>query len=229
MVKPPRELLYKYSNKTSIFKIFGGKSRSQVRCMGCNHKSNTYEDFISVSLDLPSMGDSTSGYTVTMSLEQCLSKFCKSECLTGENCYVCSHCKRRCEAKKSFSIEQSPRILIVHLKRFTNFGTKISSFIRYPKVLSLKNYMSSCIDQSKPLMGHASNEEAYDLYGIVVHQGSGCRSGHYYSYVRGIDDNWYNCNDEFVTRMSGGVDSVLSQQAYILFYQKRLSPPKRSH
>jgi hypothetical protein len=38
---------------------------------------------------------------------------------------------------------------MIHLKRFTNFGNKISEFLRYPETLSLKSYMSSTIDQEK--------------------------------------------------------------------------------
>lgn len=77
----------------------------------------------------------------------CLSNFCATEILKGDNKYSCGHCKKRCEAKKSFSVEVSPRILIVHLKRFTNFGTKLGNYVKYPKCFSLKNYMSSSIDQ----------------------------------------------------------------------------------
>jgi hypothetical protein len=58
----------------------------------------------------------------------------------------------------------------------------------------------------------------------VVHQGGGCRSGHYFSYCKGFDGEWYDCNDDFVGRSR--IDIVLRQQAYILFYQKRLTLAK---
>lgn len=77
---------------------------------------------------------------------------------------MCSGCKKRNEARKRFSIETTPRTLIIHLKRFTNFGTKISEFVKYPQTLSLKSYMSSTIDQSGK-----TAEEMFDLYGVVVH------------------------------------------------------------
>ena len=58
-----------------------------------------------------------------------MSNFCTVETLKGENKYFCSGCKKKCEAKKRFSIEQTPRTLIIHLKRFTNSGNKISEFV----------------------------------------------------------------------------------------------------
>jgi hypothetical protein len=59
---------------------------------------------------------------------------------------------------------------------------------------------------------------------VVVHQGGGCRSGHYFSYCKGFDGEWYDCNDDFVGRSR--LDIVLRQQAYILFYQKRITLAK---
>ena len=51
--KPSKELVWKNQSKTPIYQIFCGKSRSQVMCLGCNYRSNTYEDFSTLSLDLP--------------------------------------------------------------------------------------------------------------------------------------------------------------------------------
>jgi len=45
---------------------------------------------------------------------------------------MCSACKKRNEARKRFSIETTPRTLIINLKRFTNFGSKIGEFVKYP-------------------------------------------------------------------------------------------------
>ena len=53
MARPTREFLYKHQDKTALFNLIGGKSRSQVLCMNCGHSSNTYEDLITLSLDFP--------------------------------------------------------------------------------------------------------------------------------------------------------------------------------
>ena len=61
---------------------------------------------------------------------------------------MCSNCKKKCDAKKRFSIEVSPRILIVHFKRFTNMGSKINAKVTYPSHFSLKSFMSETIDKA---------------------------------------------------------------------------------
>ena len=62
------------------------------------------------------------------------------------------------------------------------------------------------------------------MYGVIVHQGSSRSFGHYYAYCRGFEseDSWYKCNDESISRING-VNGALGKQAYILFYQKRIS------
>jgi ubiquitin C-terminal hydrolase len=67
--------------------------------------------------------------------------------LNGENQYMCEHCNKKCNAKKRFSIEKSPRILTIHLKRFDNNGSKIKDNIRFPKTFSLKYFKSESIDR----------------------------------------------------------------------------------
>lgn len=160
-----------------------------MHCLGCNYKSNTYEDTSALSLDIPQTQGGF-GKPKSTNFEQCLNNFCKVEVLKGQNKYSCGKCNRKCEAKKRFTIEKSPRVLLIHLKRFTNFGTKIKDFIKYPKSFSLRGLMSSTVDgnngQGQRQQGQES--EMFDLFGVVVHQGGGCRSGHYYSYVKGVDN-----------------------------------------
>jgi hypothetical protein len=59
---------------------------------------------------------------------------------------------------------------------------------------------------------------SYKLYGVLVHLGHTSHSGHYYSYVRGPNEQWYRADD---TRVSGVQQTdALGQNAYILFYSK---------
>lgn len=73
-------------------------------------------------------------------------------------------------------------------------------------------------------MSSSERNTIYDLYGIIVHQGSSRQFGHYYSYCRGFEskDTWYKCNDESTTKLNGP-GSIQDKQAYILFYQARHS------
>lgn len=46
-------------------------------------------------------------------------------------------------AEKSFTIEEAPMVLSIHLKRFTAAGRKISDVISYQETLDLGPYMSN--------------------------------------------------------------------------------------
>ena len=59
--------------------------------------------------------------------------------------------------------------------------------------------------------------EVYELYGVVVHFGSGV-GGHYISYVR-VGGKWYCCDDSKVTLSSPGAE--IDTNAYLLFYSKK--------
>jgi ubiquitin C-terminal hydrolase len=67
--------------------------------------------------------------------------------LIDENQYECGVCKRKCDAKKRFSIEKSPSILVIHLKRFGNDGKKINAKVRFPAKFSLKQFTSESVDR----------------------------------------------------------------------------------
>ncbi|PNJ01977.1 USP17L3 isoform 1 [Pongo abelii] len=56
----------------------------------------------------------------------------------------------------------------------------------------------------------------YVLYAVLVHAGWSCHNGHYFSYVKAQEGQWYKMDDAEVT--ASGITSVLSQQAYVLFY-----------
>ena len=79
-----------------------------VRCLKCRHASNTYEYFQQILLDL-APGCST--------LTQCLEQYFQKEKLDGPNAYKCAACKMAVPATKQFTIERSPNVLTIQLKR----------------------------------------------------------------------------------------------------------------
>ena len=85
--------------------------------------------------------------TRLITFEQCLNNFCSSENLIGDNQYMCNNCGKKCDAKKRFSIEKSPRVLILHLKRFDNQGKKMKDKVQFPTTFSLKYFKSESIDR----------------------------------------------------------------------------------
>jgi len=88
---------------------------------------------------------------------------------------------------------------------------KIGDFIHYPLTdLDLSKYVSSPLNE----------QTKYDLYGVVCHEGTP-DFGHYYSYCYNpLKGNWFFYNDGNVHQVSNK-DQVITNSAYILFYQKK--------
>jgi hypothetical protein len=71
----------------------------------------------------------------TLSLNDCLDLFTKTEKLGSEDPWYCKKCKKHQEATKKFDLWKLPEILVVHLKRFSYnriWRDKIDSFIDFP-------------------------------------------------------------------------------------------------
>ncbi|KAK2526411.1 hypothetical protein Q9233_008181 [Columba guinea] len=182
---------------TIVHQIFGGFLRSRVTCWSCQAVSDSYEAFLDVPLDIKAAA------SVTAALED----FVKPEHLDGENCFKCSKCDKMTAASKRFTVHRTPKVLTVCLKRFEAFtGDKISKVVEYPQYLDLRPYMSQAAGE--PLL--------YSLYAVLVHGGGSCRAGHYFCYIKASDGLWYRMNDKSVDLCDS--DTVLRQQAYLLFY-----------
>lgn len=131
------------------------------------------------------------------------------EVLRNENAYKCSHCNKKVAAEKRFTLHRAPNIATFQLKRFDYnriFGGKINKQISYPEALNLRPYMSE--NKGEPVN--------YKLFAVIVHVGGTSTSGHYFCYVRNSSKGWYLMDDSRV--MPKGLNEVLNQQAYILFY-----------
>ncbi len=61
-----------------IYKVFGGKLRSQIHCTSCNYKSNKYDPILDLNLEI----------FRTRSLERALNMFTSKEVLDGSNKYA---------------------------------------------------------------------------------------------------------------------------------------------
>ncbi|NXW25617.1 UBP42 hydrolase, partial [Circaetus pectoralis] len=182
---------------TIVHQIFGGFLRSRVTCSSCKAASDSYEPFLDIPLDIKAAS------SVTAALED----FVKPEQLDGENCFKCSQCNETVAASKTFTIHRAPKVLTVCLKRFEDFtGGKINKVVKYSTCLDLRPYMSQTAGE--PLL--------YSLYAVLVHSGNSCHSGHYFCYTKASNGLWYEMNDSSVDRCD--INTVLQQQAYLLFY-----------
>jgi len=203
---------------TVIHRIFGGYLRSQVTCHKCHHKSNTYDPFLDLSLEVASHR--------TQSLMAAFKEFTRKEVLDRENLYRCGNCRRDVIASKQLTVFRPPLSLIVQLKRFSfaaasfgggskkhhfggfggGGGAKITKAIAFPLHLSL------------PLSDGRHCE--YTLTGVVVHVGGSVRSGHYTAFVNAGGGKWYHADDDYVKSVS---ENVVKKQkdAYVLFYCRK--------
>ncbi|XP_055675937.1 ubiquitin carboxyl-terminal hydrolase 42-like [Falco peregrinus] len=181
---------------TIVHQISGGFLRSRVMCCSCKAVSDSYEAFLDVPLDIKAAS------SVTAALEN----FVKTERLAGENSFRCSRCDEMFTALKRFTINCVPKVLTLCLKRFDFYGKKIGKFVQYPQYLDLRPYMSQ--GAAEPLL--------YALYAVLVHSGGSSQAGHYFCYTKASDGLWYQMDDTLVDRCD--INTVLAQQAYLLFY-----------
>ncbi|BGP18896.1 hypothetical protein JCM10213_005519 [Rhodosporidiobolus nylandii] len=184
-------------HQTPLHQLFGGRLRSRVHCQSCGHNSDTFDSILDLSLDLGNRADS---------LKAALENLVKVDRLTGGNKYKCEKCKKLVNAEKSFTIEDAPLVLTIHLKRFTPLGRKISGLVKYPEKLALGGYMSD-----------PSLNPSYRLYALILHSGGGPHSGHYTAYVRSSQGKWHDMNDESV---SSCPPPMMERNAYVLFYMR---------
>jgi ubiquitin C-terminal hydrolase len=84
---------------------------------------------------------------------------------------------------------------MIQLKRF-HYDFNLDKNV---KILDSLEYEET-IDLSKWSAGQSSNME-YELYAVMVHEGSKAESGHYYNFVKS-EEKWYKCNDECVQEVN---------------------------
>ncbi|PSS13940.1 Ubiquitin carboxyl-terminal hydrolase [Actinidia chinensis var. chinensis] len=198
--------------KSLVHKIFGGRLRSQVKCVQCSFCSNKFDPFLDLSLEI----------NKAESLNKALSHFTAKEYLDGgERLYHCQKCRLKVKALKQLTIYKAPCVLTIHLKRFGTHqpGQKIDKNVHFGPTLDLKPFVTGPYD----------GELKYTLYGVLVHAGWNTHSGHYYCFVRTSSGMWYILDDHQVRQVSEKV--VLEQKAYMLFYvrdRRNFAPKKQA-
>ncbi|XP_014251956.1 ubiquitin carboxyl-terminal hydrolase 2-like [Cimex lectularius] len=201
---------YLQIDNSEIVDLFVGQLKSTLQCTSCDHKSTTFEVFWDLSLPLPTRS------STSLRLSQCLDHFTKEEILDGDEMPTCSKCKTRRKCTKRFSIQRFPKILVLHLKRF-------SPSERYRKLSATVEFPLTNLDMS----AYSSNQQTciYNLYAVSNHSGS-AHSGHYTAYcLHRKNQQWYEFNDSRVSQTSSR--NVVSSEAYLLFYEQ-VSPSASS-
>ncbi|KAG6406780.1 hypothetical protein SASPL_134391 [Salvia splendens] len=164
---------------TWVHKNFQGILTNETRCLRCETVTARDETFLDLSLDIEQNSSITS----------CLKNFSSTETLNAEDKFFCDKCCSLQEAQKRMKIKKSPRILVIHLKRFKymeqlNRHKKLSYRVVFPLELKL----STTLD---------AGDSVYSLFAVVVHVGTGPNHGHYVSLVKS-HNHWLFFDDENV-------------------------------
>jgi ubiquitin C-terminal hydrolase len=168
--------------------------------------------------------------TIYSSLNDCLDNFFSFEKLDDpQNFYNDPRTNQpRSDCTKKLSIETSPEILMIGLKRFefitATHSNKLDHSIQIPFTLDMASFVKN-----------SRQENTYELIGAVI-QGGGIKSGHYWAYVQDLSGQWYKCDDASITKVSATGDSMLEEingapnkpTGYLFVYQKT-SSRKKSH
>ncbi|GLG93575.1 Ubiquitin carboxyl-terminal hydrolase 32 [Gryllus bimaculatus] len=143
-------------------------------------------------------------------LKDCLELFTMCEKLGADDAWYCPDCKQHQRATKKFDLWKLPKILIIHLKRFSY------SRFRRDKIDSLVEFPLRDLDMSKYIINDKHPPAKYNLIGICNHYG-GMGGGHYTAYaLNKIDKQWYCFDDHNVSPKTP--ENVVTNSAYVLFY-----------
>jgi len=187
---------------SKLVDIFVGQLKSTLRCSTCDFESVTFEAFWDLSLPIPSR-------TGEVSLNECLEAFTKEEVMDGDEMPTCERCKTRRRCTKFYSLYKLPKVLVIHLKRFSpteRFRSKLGTTVTFPL---------TALDVAK--FSDSPSRSTYSCYAVSNHSGT-LYSGHYTAYARNPKTSeWNFFNDSRVSKSSSG--SVISNEAYLLFFQ----------
>uniref|UniRef100_A0A674MA06 Ubiquitin carboxyl-terminal hydrolase n=1 Tax=Takifugu rubripes TaxID=31033 RepID=A0A674MA06_TAKRU len=149
----------------------------------------------------------------TVALKECIELFTTMETLGEHDPWYCPTCKKHQQATKKFDLWSLPRILVVHLKRFSYnrcWRDKLDTVVDFPiRDLNMSEFV--CDPKASPYI--------YDLIAVSNHYG-GMGGGHYTAYGKNkADGKWYYFDDSSVS--SASEDQIVTKAAYVLFYQRR--------
>ena len=145
-----------------------------------------------------------------LSINDLLQLYFKTEYIDFET--ICQKCQKKAKHKKEIRISRAPDILILSLQRIDviNNRKKLDYLVNFPQKLNMYEFMDhDC--------GHDKDCE-YELFGIINHMGS-INSGHYYSYIKIENKDWFEFNDSKVMKIDNLSDT--SESAYALFYIRK--------
>lgn len=151
--------------------IVVGQLCSTIVCGQCQNKSYCWDPFWDLSLPL-----NRSRYSCKLS--DVVQDFTAKETLDNDERPICSQCKKATKSTKQIKVCRLPPVMILHLKKFTNDGYKLTSpEVSIDKVLTF------------------NDNTQYNLTACISHHGHSCSSGHYTAHCK-YSSSWFHFNDD---------------------------------
>mmetsp|Transcript_29793 Transcript_29793/g.28962 ORF Transcript_29793/g.28962 Transcript_29793/m.28962 type:complete len:168 (-) Transcript_29793:200-703(-) len=130
---------FKTRENSIIMDVFCGQLINQMECLLCRRKSTVFDTFLDLSLSVK-LGRSEIQLEDVM-LDDCLQDFVKPEKMEQSG-YKCEGCKKESSISKSLSIFKFPKILVLHLKRFSTQSVrreKLNTRVNISEIIDLRN------------------------------------------------------------------------------------------
>ena len=183
--------------KSIITDLFYFITSKTLKCE-CGCENYPFEQLLDIPLLIPED-------TEYNSISNLLKNYFKNESIEK----FCEKCKKKAKNLQTIKIAEPPEILNLSIQRIKNDEEKNESLIEFPEILDLSEFIDNDLEYN--------GETMYYLYGIINHVGS-LEFGHYYSYVKINNQNWYEFNDT-VVQSKKSIDCK-SSTVYSLFYLK---------
>ena len=194
--------------------MFNGMFYIQTKCSCCSNISMNFEPFTTLQIAIP-FSDPKKEFL----LIDCLDELIKEEQLDKDNMYNCEMCGIKNKGYKQTLLWKTPKILVIHIKRFSGSESK--------KLINKINYPLYNLDMSKyfHIKSPFIKKSKYNLIGVNLHQEFsylGTNSGHYTSLVKNrLDNNWYLFNDGSEPVHITKKEHIQNRNAYLLFYYRQ--------
>jgi len=201
---------YESQEYSILTELFDGLYKNKCLCEYCNSYNVKVEPFLTLAVDIDiSRCDND--------LYDCLDNLCHPQQLDDNNKLTCGFCGVSNKSYNQLLLWKTPKILVIHIKRFGFENEKIIDNILYPiNNFNIYNY----IDPNSPYISECN----YDLFGINLHESidDNITCGHYTSLIKNrINNNWYYHNDSCEPELIDDTKLLQNNNAYLLFYRRQ--------